>query len=370
MIYLPPLVECTGSNFYKFPGRGDVVNTTQPVELAWNPGCLDTLEVDIFLFSVLSEGNPVPCVWENVDNGAGRYSIDLDAKWWNFSKSVLLGLIVVPSGQLPFNSSLPMGPLFTATYSGDLSPLNSKHPSRLGTGLIVAAAVTPFLFLVSIAAAIYLMKPRLSWRSVIRTSSRKIANERKVSAASCISHEARRFRRARPAYSSNSIYAPSIATIESFDALDPTTPPLAMYPIHLPGLMEVANELDTSTWKPANKFELEFHLPHLPSKTPPEPSSTQHTPSPSSASADTLATLPPIYGPCTNVPGSLHPPPVIERLYEHGPGGVLPSPTRSRRRSVDGGVRLDGGPPFSSDGGPGADLRVDDVAWALPPYDE
>ncbi|PPQ72824.1 hypothetical protein CVT25_000808 [Psilocybe cyanescens] len=168
----PPAAACT---FYLAPKMGDTVDSLAPLPITWDPSCLTTAkEIDIYLYS---PGSALPRihVWQNVALSRGTYTAELMPRWWNSSSSQSLQINVVPAGQPTFLSTLPGGPVFTATYTepaggtpveADTSQVDSgitqvnDHLAKGGVsaGGKAAAVLLPLLFVALCAGAYLKMK--------------------------------------------------------------------------------------------------------------------------------------------------------------------------------------------------------------------
>ena len=114
-----------------------VDSIAQPLNITWDPSCLSSSEVDIYLYAPKS-ARPRIHVWEHVALSRGSYSAQLMPRWWNSTSSQQLQIIIVPTGDPPFMSTFPAGPVFTATYS----PTGSTPPPAADTS-VVDSGVTP-----------------------------------------------------------------------------------------------------------------------------------------------------------------------------------------------------------------------------------
>lgn len=67
---------CLTGGFYTSPTSGQVVDTSQPVNITWDPTCLNTTAVDIYIYS-LSLTPPVLHMFQEVDFAKGSYEVCL-----------------------------------------------------------------------------------------------------------------------------------------------------------------------------------------------------------------------------------------------------------------------------------------------------
>ena len=95
---------------------GDTVDSLKPLPITWDPSCLNSTDIDIYL---ISPGSALPRIhlWTGVALKRGTYTATLMPRWWNATSSQSLQITIVPAGQAPFLSQLAGGPVFTATYT-------------------------------------------------------------------------------------------------------------------------------------------------------------------------------------------------------------------------------------------------------------
>jgi len=122
-----PNASCYTGGFYKSPSNGATVDSLQPLDITWDNTCLDTANADIY---VLAPGSRTlsPHVWNDIPFAAGKYTLQLQPRWWNDSATQSLQISIVPANSplgLNGNSLLPAGPVITATYH---APANGKIP--------------------------------------------------------------------------------------------------------------------------------------------------------------------------------------------------------------------------------------------------
>ncbi|KAI0312762.1 hypothetical protein OF83DRAFT_1086801 [Amylostereum chailletii] len=170
---------CATGGFYKSPAAAQTVDYTQPLNIAWDTSCLDTNTVDIYLYAPGAAQTTRLHVWENVYYSTGSYETSIKPKWWNSTSSVDLQLSILPSGSAPFQSSLPAGPVFKATYSApssgdtpavadtstsDASVTNvnnaPSHHHGLSKGAVAAAVLIPLLVIGFLVVGAYLRLKR------------------------------------------------------------------------------------------------------------------------------------------------------------------------------------------------------------------
>ena len=108
------------------PSMGTTVNSLETLNITWDPSCLSCSSIDIYLYAPSS---PLPRlhIWESVALSRGYYPAQLMPRWWNDSTIEVLQIIIVPSGDPPFMSTFPAGPVFNATYSPN--PSSSANPA-------------------------------------------------------------------------------------------------------------------------------------------------------------------------------------------------------------------------------------------------
>ncbi|KAJ7081038.1 hypothetical protein C8R43DRAFT_343131 [Mycena crocata] len=120
--------SCATGAFYASPALGTSVSfsppsdssTSTPLSITWRPSLSCLLPtpslVDIYLYAP-GLAQPRLHWWEGVPYSTGNYSVDVKPSWWGSVESVSLQVMVVPGGTPPFLSTIPAGPVFTATYT-------------------------------------------------------------------------------------------------------------------------------------------------------------------------------------------------------------------------------------------------------------
>ena len=129
-----PAKSLACSNFYISPTMGQVVNSLDPLPITWNTTCLSVPAIDIYLYSP-DAALPRIHVWEGVATSRGTYNATLVPSWWNSTSSQSLQVSIVNSGQPPFLSTMPGGPVFNATYTAPASGTPSSDTSQVGSGI-------------------------------------------------------------------------------------------------------------------------------------------------------------------------------------------------------------------------------------------
>ncbi|KAF7324317.1 hypothetical protein MSAN_02525200 [Mycena sanguinolenta] len=127
-------------------------------------------DVDILLYG-LGDNTPVMHTWSGVPYAAGGYNITLQPSWWNSTSSKQLQFSILSSGTPSYISTLPAGPVFTATYSSSSgasatvaadtglptsgtttyvsgSPLSGASTHKLSAGKKAAVVLLPLLFVI------------------------------------------------------------------------------------------------------------------------------------------------------------------------------------------------------------------------------
>jgi hypothetical protein len=158
-----------------------VDSLNQPLNITWDSSCLSCQEIDIYLYA---PNSPLPRihVWENIALSRGSYSAQLMPRWWNATQSEQLQVIIVPTGDPPFMSTFPAGPVFSATYSPSSSATsppaaadtsivdsgvtrvndvaNQQASKKASSGRAAAGVLIP-LILIALAVAAYVRWKRL-----------------------------------------------------------------------------------------------------------------------------------------------------------------------------------------------------------------
>ncbi|KAF9553430.1 hypothetical protein CPC08DRAFT_767542 [Agrocybe pediades] len=166
--------DCS-NGLYQAPQLGASVNSLDPLPITWDPTCIDSRELDIYLFSPGSNNSRIH-VWTNVANSRGTYTADLMPRWWGSTAEQSLQVVILPAGGLLFQAKYPNGPVFTATYTEPASGVpaaadtNQIDPSGvtpvndlatkpgLSPGKKAAAVLIPLLFIILCVTAYFKMK--------------------------------------------------------------------------------------------------------------------------------------------------------------------------------------------------------------------
>jgi hypothetical protein len=118
-----------------------------PLNVVWKPelACLYPAPelVDIHI-TAPGANAPDLNTWYGVPYAAGNYTLNLLPRWWNATASCALQLMIVPASTPVFLSTIPAGPVFTATYTanttGPVPPAADTSLSSQDTG---STTVTP-----------------------------------------------------------------------------------------------------------------------------------------------------------------------------------------------------------------------------------
>ncbi|KAJ7771265.1 hypothetical protein DFH07DRAFT_734583, partial [Mycena maculata] len=128
---------CATGAFYTSPMINSSYPALTPLTIAWDPALSCLLPapsyVDLYLYAPASGlSNPKLHLWTGVNYAAGAYNATLMPRWWNSTAAVDLQVLLVPTGEPPFLSPIPAGPVFTATYA---APANGSTPAAADTSL-------------------------------------------------------------------------------------------------------------------------------------------------------------------------------------------------------------------------------------------
>ncbi|KAJ7616221.1 hypothetical protein DFH06DRAFT_957216, partial [Mycena polygramma] len=128
---------CATGSFYASPTLGSSINSMDPLNAVWRPdlACLQPAPslVDIIL---TAPGAAAPHIytWEGVPYASGNYTMNLLPRWWNATASIPLQLMIVPANEPVFLSTIPAGPVFTATYTANTSSTPAAADTSLKGG--------------------------------------------------------------------------------------------------------------------------------------------------------------------------------------------------------------------------------------------
>lgn len=169
-----PNDSCQTGGFFEAPAFGASVDSLQLVPLKWDTTCLDTTNVDIYA-NCPSNSSVGSHVWNNIPFAKGEYSIELQPKWWGDGPSAQFIIVIVPAGTPPALSTLPAGPVFTATYTApadgklppgaDMSYTGAAPPkthSGVSAGGKAAAVLIPLLLIIGLGVAYFVRRQRLA----------------------------------------------------------------------------------------------------------------------------------------------------------------------------------------------------------------
>ncbi|KAF8235389.1 hypothetical protein L208DRAFT_1422395 [Tricholoma matsutake] len=124
-----PSASCATGGFYTAPQNGATVDSMKPLLISWDTSCINTTLADIYLFSATSSLARIH-VWKGVSFTSGHYNATLYPRWWNSTSSQRLQLAIVPANNPPFLTTLPAGPVITATYT---APASGSVPAAADT---------------------------------------------------------------------------------------------------------------------------------------------------------------------------------------------------------------------------------------------
>ncbi|KAA1473199.1 hypothetical protein DENSPDRAFT_859800 [Dentipellis sp. KUC8613] len=169
--------SCSTGGFYKSPTAGQSLDSSSPINIAWDTSCLpNAKDVDIYLYAPGAQ-QPLLHTWRSVFYSKGSYSDTLQPKWWNSTDKINLQLTIVEAGSPSFMSPFPAGPVFTATNSassgssglagdassntnnaGGVTVVNNEPATHHGPskGVIAAAVIVPILFIALLVGLAYL----------------------------------------------------------------------------------------------------------------------------------------------------------------------------------------------------------------------
>ncbi|KAI0294612.1 hypothetical protein B0F90DRAFT_1278129 [Multifurca ochricompacta] len=165
--------SCNTGGFYISPTASQSIEYTTPVNITWDTTCLNSTNVDIFLYAPGTSTTRIHA-WQGVYFPTGSYQTLFQPKWWNSTSPANLQLTIVPSGTPPFLAPYPAGPVFTVTYHAPSSggtpavadtskadtvvtvvknaPSSHQHISG---GKLAAAVLMPLLIVIFLISAAY-----------------------------------------------------------------------------------------------------------------------------------------------------------------------------------------------------------------------
>ncbi|KAJ7187417.1 hypothetical protein C8R46DRAFT_856244, partial [Mycena filopes] len=128
---------CATGAFYSSPALGSSLDSLTPLNIQWKSE-LDCLPgspslVDILLYAP-GAATPIMHSWTGVAYAPGNYTVNLAPKWWNATEKCSLQLMVIPTNTPPFLSTIPAGPVFTATYAAPAAGASVPAAADLTSG--------------------------------------------------------------------------------------------------------------------------------------------------------------------------------------------------------------------------------------------
>ncbi|KAJ7076734.1 hypothetical protein B0H15DRAFT_790285, partial [Mycena belliarum] len=139
---------CATGAFYTSPTLAQSYDSSSPLSITWKPelSCLLPAPslVDIYMYAP-GKTNAFMHKWLGVPYATGNYSVALLPRWWNASSSVSLQVMVVAANTPPFLSTIPAGPVFTATYvanSSTVAPAADTSVSGSDTTTVTATQLS------------------------------------------------------------------------------------------------------------------------------------------------------------------------------------------------------------------------------------
>ncbi|KAF9039044.1 hypothetical protein BJ165DRAFT_1407291 [Panaeolus papilionaceus] len=109
--------SCSGNNPYVAPSMNAIVDSLQPLTITWNPACFSDVSKLNIVLSAANEDIPNIHAYTNIDPASGSYTAELKPRWWGAKQSQQLQIVILPAGDLIFQSKFVAGPIITATYT-------------------------------------------------------------------------------------------------------------------------------------------------------------------------------------------------------------------------------------------------------------
>jgi hypothetical protein len=187
----PSFLACSSGGFYKSPTASQSFPYTTPIDIAWDPSCLNTSYADIYLYAFGASTSRIHA-WHNVYAASGSYQTIFQPKWWNSTNSANLQLSIVPANTPPFLAPYPAGPIFTVTYQtpssggtpasadtskpdGAVSVVNNgPYINNHTSGKVAAAVIIPLLFIIILVGAVIVRLRRQSGKEERRRWSEAV----------------------------------------------------------------------------------------------------------------------------------------------------------------------------------------------------
>lgn len=157
--------SCSSSDFYTSPTAGESIDSSKKTTFTWSTKCIDPAPqyVDLYLYAPAKNDSMIQA-FDSAKYTDGKLETTLDPNWWGLDANVSLQLQIVSHGSNQFMSSLPTGPVWTATYdsSKGVPPAPSSGSPTVAQrvkniihaipgGSVAAAVIFPLLFVAGIA---------------------------------------------------------------------------------------------------------------------------------------------------------------------------------------------------------------------------
>ncbi|PWN94750.1 hypothetical protein FA09DRAFT_302531 [Tilletiopsis washingtonensis] len=125
--------KCASGGLYKAPLAGARITAINSTTFEWDNSCLPGVDkIDIYMYAPYSESSNLPIhAFVGIPASRGSYDVSLEPRWWNSTENVNLSLNIVSSGNEPWDSKNPTGPIWSSQY---IKPADGSTPKEAQLG--------------------------------------------------------------------------------------------------------------------------------------------------------------------------------------------------------------------------------------------
>ncbi|KAG6807772.1 hypothetical protein H0H92_006432, partial [Tricholoma furcatifolium] len=117
------------------------VNSLDPIDIQWDPTCIDSTNLDIHLLTPwYNGGNTEMTVWSSMQNSLSK-NFTIEPKLWNSTASIQVQLAIVAAGQSSPSPPAPSGPRPTPPPPPPPSPPADPPRPRAPLSISLAALI-------------------------------------------------------------------------------------------------------------------------------------------------------------------------------------------------------------------------------------
>lgn len=141
-----PACNLASGDLYTSPSSGASIDATNPIKFEWNTACPITAPlIDLYLYE---PNSALIQAWQNVDFTKGEFEVQLRPKWWNSTTTANLQLSIMAAGAPSWDTTSPVGPVFTVTYpeSAMFTTVTEGGDIKTNTAAVAATASADGIF--------------------------------------------------------------------------------------------------------------------------------------------------------------------------------------------------------------------------------